>query len=257
MAEFTRHEPGSFSWVELGTRDAAAAKAFYTSLFGWAFVDTPAGPNRIYTRLQLQGKDVGALYEQDEEQQAHGMPPNWMSYVTVASADQAAAKVKELGGKLMAEPFDVSTYGRMAIFQDPTGAMLAVWEPRQHIGVQIRDEPASLCWNELATRDPGAAAKFYTALFGWRTKGDPAGPYTEWYRGNVAIGGMMPMDPAWGQVPPHWTPYFQVGDCDGSARSAESLGARLLVPPQDIPNVGRFSMIQDPQGATFAIVTVP
>ena len=92
MSEFTKHEPGSFSWVELATTDPASAKAFYSSLFGWTFVDTPAGPDMIYTRLQLRGKDVAALYPQQKEQREHGVPPNWMSYVTVESADRVAAK---------------------------------------------------------------------------------------------------------------------------------------------------------------------
>ncbi len=162
MSEFTKHEPGSFSWVELATTDPASAKAFYSSLFGWTFVDTPAGPDMIYTRLQLRGKDVAALYPQQKEQREHGVPPNWMSYVTVESADRAAAKAGELGGTVLMEPFDVMEHGRMAIVQDPTSAILSLWQPRQHIGVQVRDETNSLCWNELYTRDTGRAAKFYS-----------------------------------------------------------------------------------------------
>src|SRR5574341_980042 len=203
MTEFTRHEPGSFSWVELATTDAAAAKAFYAWLFGWTFVDTPAGPDMVYTRLQLRGKDVGALYPQQKEQREHGIPPNWMSYVTVESADAAAGKARELGGKILMEPFDVMEHGRMAIVQDPTGAVLALWQPRQHIGVQVRDEPDSLCWNELYTKDTAKATAFYTGLFGWQARTD-AGRYTEWLRGGTAVGGMIAIAPEWGPMPPHW-----------------------------------------------------
>jgi uncharacterized protein len=253
MPEITKHEPGSFSWVELATTDAAGAKAFYNALFDWSYVDNPAGPDMIYTRCQLRGKDVAALYPQQKAQRDQGVPPNWASYVTVERADGTAAKAKELGATLVLEPFDVMAHGRMAVVQDPTGAILAIWEPREHIGVQIRDEPGTLCWNELYARDTAAAAKFYTALFGWRAKTDPGG-YTEWHLGDRAVGGMIAIDPSWGNVPPHWLPYFQVTDCDATARRAESSAGSVMMPARDIPKVGRFAILKDPQGAAFAII---
>jgi predicted enzyme related to lactoylglutathione lyase len=253
MSEFTKHEPGSFSWVELATTDAGAAKAFYSSLFGWSFVDTPAGPDMIYTRLQLRAKDVAALYPQQKEQRERGVPPNWMSYVTVESADGVAARVKELGGNVLMEPFDVMELGRMAIVQDPTAAILSLWQPRQHVGVQIRDEPNSLCWNELYTRDTAVAARFYTHLFGWKSKTDPGG-YTEWHRGPAAVGGMIAIAPEWGGMPPHWLPYFSVSDCDATVTRSSGTGGRTLMPAREIPQVGRFAILQDPQGASFAVI---
>ena len=256
MPETSRHEPGSFSWVELATTDTAAAKKFYGALFGWTFVDTPAGPDMVYTRFQVGEKDVAAAYPQQKEQRDHGVPPNWMSYVTVERADAAAAKARELGGTLMMEPFDVMEHGRMAVLQDPAGAVLSLWEPRKHIGVQVRDEPNTLCWNELYTRDTARASAFYTGLFGWKAKTDPGG-YTEWHRADgAAVGGMIAIDPQWGPVPPHWLPYFMVNDCDASLGRATELGGRTVMPPRDIPKVGRFAMVADPQGAAFAIITL-
>ena len=252
--DVTRHEPGSFSWVELATTDAAAAKQFYGGLFGWTHVDSPAGPDMVYTRFQLRGKDVAACYPQDKQQRERGIPPNWMSYVTVAKADATAAEAKKLGGTPMMEPFDVMEHGRMAVIQDPTGAVFSIWEPRQHIGVQVRDEPDTLCWNELYTRDTAKATAFYTALFGWRAKTDPGG-YTEWHRADgAAVGGMIALDPQWGPMPPHWLPYFMVADCDASLKKATEAGARTLASPRDIPKVGRFALVADPQGAAFAII---
>jgi predicted enzyme related to lactoylglutathione lyase len=253
MPEFTRHEAGSFSWVELATTDTAAAKAFYGSLFGWTSVDTPAGPDMVYTRLQLRGMDVGALYPQPAEQRAHGAPPSWTSYVTVESADQSAARARELGATVAVEPFDVMQHGRMAVVCDPAGAFLALWEPREHKGVQIRDEPNTLCWNELYTKDTAAAARFYTGLFGWTPRTD-AGGYTEWLRGSVAVGGMIAIAPEWGKVPPHWLPYFSVDDCDGIVARAEGLGGRPTMPARDVAHVGRFALLRDPQGASFAVI---
>jgi uncharacterized protein len=253
MTEVTSHEPGSFSWVELATTDTKAAKAFYTSLFGWTYVDSPAGPDMVYTRLQLRGKDVGALYPQPKEQRDHGIPPNWMSYVTVASADASAGQAKKLGGTVMMEPFDVMEHGRMAVVQDPTGAVLSLWQPRQHIGVQVRDEANSLCWNELYTRDTTRATAFYMGLLGWRARTDPGG-YTEWLRGETAVGGMIAIEPEWGPMPPHWLPYFMVNDCDASVAKVADLGGSAMMPARDIPRVGRFAIVRDPQGAAFSVI---
>ena len=257
MTEVTRHEPGSFSWAELATTDAKGAKAFYTALFGWTFTDGPMGPgpDDVYTRLQLRGKDVGALYPMMQDQQSQGVPPFWLCYVTVASADEAAKKTKALGGKVCAEPFDVMDYGRMAILQDPAGATLAVWQAGTHAGAERVGEPGAICWLELATSDVVKARAFYTGIFGWGMKEptDPGMPYTEIQRGGQSIGGIYPKGPEMAQVPPNWSVYFQVADCEASASKAKSLGGTLVVPPKEIPKVGRFAVIQDPQGATFSI----
>ncbi|MGH9368795.1 MAG: VOC family protein [Thermoanaerobaculia bacterium] len=256
MTEVKRHDPGSFSWAELATPDPAAAKKFYTSLFGWGVADTSMGPGPedVYTRLQIGGKDVGALYKMVAEQRSQGVPPNWLPYVTVSSADDTAKKAKELEATVLAEPFDVMTYGRMAVLQDPTGSTIAIWEARQHIGAQHVNEPGAFCWMELLTGDIAKAGKFYAGLFGWTVEGSAFdSSYTEFWRGETPIGGMMPIRPEWGSVPPHWTVYWQVTDVDESATKARSLGAKVLVEPQDIPTVGRFATLQDPQGAAFSL----
>ncbi|HTY41921.1 MAG TPA: VOC family protein [Thermoanaerobaculia bacterium] len=257
MTEVTRHDPGAFSWAELATTDAAGAKAFYTGLFGWTFTDGPMGPGPedVYTRLQLSGRDVGALYPMMKDQRSQGVPPFWLCYVTVVSADEAAKKARALGGKVCAEPFDVMDYGRMAILQDPSGATLAVWQPGTHPGVGRFGEEGAPCWMELATRDVAGAKKFYAGVFGWGWQ-DPRGdgmPYTEILRGGQPMGGMYPLGPEMGQAPPNWTLYFQVADCDAAAVRAKSLGGRLVVEPKELPNVGRFAVVQDPQGAFFSL----
>ncbi len=255
MTEVTRHEPGSFSWVELATSDPAAARSFYSALFGWTPADTPMGPgpDAVYTRFQLGGKDVGALYKMMKEQADQGVPPNWLCYVTVASADETAKKAKSLGAAVLAEPFDVEDYGRMAMLQDPEGAVFAIWQPNRHIGTQRAGEAGVPCWCELSTRDAEKAGKFYTALFGWSVKtSDPA--YHEIARGRVPIGGILPMGPEMQGVPSHWGVYFQVADCDASVAKARGLGGQICFGPQDIANVGRFAALQDPQGAAFSII---
>jgi hypothetical protein len=175
-----------------------------------------------------------------------------MCYVTVENADASAAKARELGGKLLAEPFDVATYGRMAIIQDPENAVLAVWQPRDLAGIGRINEPGALCWCELATREPDRAARFYTQLFGWGLKSSPG--YTELTRGGTPIGGLFTMTQEMSGIPPYWTIYFQVTDCDASLQKAKSSGGRPLFGPKDVEGVGRFAAIQDPQGASFSII---
>jgi predicted enzyme related to lactoylglutathione lyase len=254
MTRVTRHEPGSFSWAELATSDPSGAKEFYGALFGWSASDNPMGPgpDDVYTRLQIDGDDVAALYKMLPEQSAQGVPPSWLCYVTVSSADDAAKKAKELGGGVVAEPFDVMSYGRMAILQDPTGAVLAVWQPGAHFGAQRVNEPGALSWCELATREPEAAGRFYSRLFGWELKATPG--YSEFLRGGAAVGGMYGLDASAADVPPNWMVYFQVSDCDAVSDRAQSLDGQELVPPKDIAGVGRFAVLQDPQGAAFSII---
>jgi predicted enzyme related to lactoylglutathione lyase len=256
MAQVTEYKPGTFCWLELATTDSAGAKKFYTELFGWTAIDSPAGPDMVYTMLQLDGKNAGALYQMGEREK--GTPPHWSSYVSVADADQSAEKAQQLGGKVIMAPFDVMEAGRMAIIQDPTGAICSLWQPHESIGAQVVNQPGAPTWNELATNDTKAAADFYTGLFGWTTEemematGD--GTYTIFKNGDRGAGGMLKITPEMGPMPPNWVGYFAVADCDASLEKAKSLGANVYVPPTDIPGVGRFAVIGDPQGAGIAFI---
>lgn len=256
MQEIPDYAPGTFCWVELGTTDGDAAKKFYTTLFGWDFEDHSMGPAGVYTMLKRDGKDVGALYQMPAEMTSMGIPPNWLSYASVASADEAAAKAKSLGAKLMQEPFDVMDVGRMAVVQDPTGAVFALWEARAHKGAGVVNIPNSHCWNELATPDTAKAGDFYSGLFGWGKNVQQMGPmtYTSFMNGERPAGGMYTPPPEMGEMPPHWLVYFAVDDTDAMVAKATELGATTCAPPMDIPGTGRFAILQDPQGAAFAII---
>ena len=254
MATMNGIAPGRFCWVELGTSDQAAAKAFYSGLFGWTPDDQPMGPEFFYTLLKHGGRDAGALYGLMPDQK--GVPPHWMIYVAVASADDTAVKAASLGARTIMAPYDVMDLGRTAIFEDPTGAPFSVWEARRNKGLGVVDEAGAFCWGELSTKDPRKAEPFYRGLFGWGTQGDPKGPYTEWTQGGQPIGGMMKIAPEWGDMPPHWGVYFQVNDCDAAVAQAKGLGAKAMVEPKDIPGTGRFAVLADPQGASFSLVTL-
>jgi uncharacterized protein len=254
MTTVTSIPPGGFCWVELGTTDQKAAKGFYQGLFGWTADDRPIGPDAVYTMWKLRDRDVGAAYTLRPEQQ--GAPPHWMLYVAVASADEAARKAESLGAKMVAPPFDVMDVGRMAVFEDPTGAHLSIWEARIHKGFGVVDEPGAFCWGELMTKDTAKAARFYTQLCGWGTKPDAKTGYTEWTQGGRSIGGMLQIQPEWGSMPPNWGAYFQVNDCDQTVAKVKELGGRAEMEPRDLPGTGRFAFLSDPQGAHFLVIAL-
>ncbi|NUP06080.1 MAG: VOC family protein [Polyangiaceae bacterium] len=257
MPTRTEHKHGSFSWAELATTDADAAKKFYGPLFGWKFNDTPAG-DMTYTMNLLGDQAASALYKMGAEMK--GMPPHWACYISVDDVDATTKKASANGGKVMKEPFDVMEFGRMSVIQDPSGAALCLWQAKKHIGAGVVNEPGAITWLELYTNNTDACGKFYAQTIGWRTEAHDMGPmgtYTMFYRPTEAkeggVGGMMNMPPNMKGVPPHWLAYFAVTDCDASAKKAQELGGSLLMPPTDIPNIGRFAIVKDPQGAVFAI----
>src|SRR3712207_52110 len=213
MGKWERCEPGSFCWADLATTDPAGAKAFYGELFGWEAEDMPAGEAGTYTMLRLDGDDIGGLYEMDEGQRERGVPPYWFFYVSVDDADAIASRARELGGTVYGEAFDVLDAGRMAVIQDPTGAMLGAWQPRAHIGASRVNDPGCFTWNELQTRDPETAAHFYAGLFGWETQPHEDNgklAYVSIRNAEFSNGGIMPMTEQHGDAPPFWLTYFTV-----------------------------------------------
>jgi predicted enzyme related to lactoylglutathione lyase len=248
MGERTEHAPGTFSWADLGTTEPEGAKAFYTALFGWEAEERPIPDGGVYTMLRQGGLEVAALYGQRQE----GVPPSWLSYVTVADADAAAARAREVGGTLMSEPFDVMEVGRMAVVQDPQGAVLALWQPGQSIGARLVNDPGAMSLNQLNAASPELARRFYSDLFGWRFEemsDDP--PYWGIYNGERVNGGMMPL-PAEAEGPSHWLVYFSVSDLDAAAAKIGELDGTVVVAPRDVPG-GRILVARDPQGAHFAL----
>lgn len=246
MGTRTEYAPGTFSWVDLSTSDAGAAKSFYGDLFGWEFEDSEIPGGGVYTMCRVGGANVCGMAEQQQ------MPPHWNNYVTVASADDAVAKARELGANVIEEAFDVMDAGRMGLIADPTGAALCVWEARANIGAQLVNAPGALTWNELHTPDVEAAGSFYDSLFGWSrqamdTGGGPA--YHVIRNGGRANGGIME---AQSDLPPSWLPYFAVESLDATSDKASAAGGQLRAGPMDMP-AGRIAGFLDPQGAAFAL----
>ena len=246
MGTRTEHAPGTFSWVDLTTSDSAAAKDFYGGLLGWDFEDSEIPGDGSYTMCKVGGEHVAAIPPGTDQ-----VPPHWNSYVTVANADEAAARAKELGANVIEEPFDVMDAGRMALLQDSTGAAVCIWEPRQAIGAGRVNDPGCLTWNELHTPDPAKALGFYTALFGWNTEeidtqGGPS--YTIIKVGERSNGSVTEAQEG---ESPNWLPYFTVDSRDRTAERAKEGGAQELH-RMDMPQ-GKIATFADPQGASFAI----
>lgn len=258
MAQMTLPAIGTFCWPELATPDLKAAQAFYGDLLGWQAKEVPSAMGN-YTIFSAGEHQAAGLCAQNDEQRQRGIPSNWLSYVSVSNADASAAKAKKLGAQILMEPFDVMEEGRMAVIQDPAGAVFALWQAKNHKGVTAYLEPSALCWTELATTSAQKAQAFYPALFGWTAQPstDPAMPYFEWVLEGNHFGGMMEINEHWGDewkdIPSHWMVYFMVKDVDERTARAEALGGKIRVPPRDIPKVGRFAVIEDPQGAVFSL----
>jgi uncharacterized protein len=245
MGERTSYPPGTFSWSELVTSDAGAAKEFYTAVFGWAYDDQPIPDGPPYSMAQRDGKTVAALFGSDQQ------PPHWNCYVTVSSAAEIAQAARANGGTVIAEPFDVMDAGRMAVLADPAGAAVNVWEPRASIGAELVNTPGSLTWNDLVVPDPAQVEGFYAAVFGWTFEEIPnAGGYRIVRIGDRSNGGIMPRDDS----PPAWMPYFGHEDVDRLASELDGLGGKALSDVVRLPQ-GSIVPIMDPQGAVFSAFT--
>jgi predicted enzyme related to lactoylglutathione lyase len=265
--------PGVPCWIDTSQPDPQAAVAFYGGLFGWELenVMPPDAPGQYFI-ARLAGGDVAAIGSQPE-----GAPPaaTWSTYIWVQSADEAASKVRDAGGRVITDPFDVMSAGRMAVCLDPEGAAFCVWQANEHKGAQIVNESGSLNFNGLNTRDLAGAKSFYGSVFGWEVLDLPGGGgmwrlpgYGEYLeqrdpglRERMAQSGapagfadvvatLNPIADDQSHVAPHWSVTFAVADADATAAKAEELGGRILVAPFDAPWV-RMTVISDPQGATF------
>ncbi|MFN8159463.1 MAG: VOC family protein [Solirubrobacterales bacterium] len=257
MPEMTSYEPGTPSWVDLGTPDVDGAASFYGSLFGWSVPEAENAEETGGYRLAMQdGRPVAGVMPL----MAEGQPPAWSTYVSVEDADATAAAVRESGGTVVVEPTDVLQLGRMAFFADPGGAVLGVWQAKEFPGAGLTNEPVSVVWNELNTRDPEGARDFYGAALGWSSEDtEPVEgmTYTEWHRGDGAlVAGMLDIRGRLpDEVPAHWLVYFAVADCDATVGRAKELGGTVAMEPMDLP-VGRFAVLVDPFGAHFAVISM-
>jgi uncharacterized protein len=249
MGEVERYPNGTFCWVDLGTNDAAGAKAFYGGLLGWEFDDLPTGDQGAYSTCRLRGRAVAGLYDRAET-------PGWGSCISVDDVDGATGRARELGAEVLVEPFDTPGGGRVATVRDPAGAQVSLSRPGERFRAELVNQEGAWTWNELVSGDLAAGRDFYVELFGWSAQDLPGEfPRAAFTLGELLVGGGHA--PAPGEDPaPRWSIAFWVADADEAAARAEELGGTVLLPPMDIP-IGRFTVLADPQGASFTASAVP
>lgn len=254
MPEFQKHEPGTFCWAELSTTDIDAAVKLYPDLFGWEVQEQPLPDNGVYYLFAKNGKPVAGGSTQMDQEKQMGVPPHWNMYVAVEDAEQTAKKAESLGGTILAPAFDVMELGRMAVFADPTGAVLSVWEAKQMDGAGLLREDGAMSWNETMTTDTTKAIDFYTQLFDWTTEPFP-GPqdYTVFKKGDAQVAGIMKVQSP--DQPSAWMLHFQSSEVDQVAKKVADAGGQVMMQPEDMPSVGRVAVMGDPQGAFFGSFT--
>jgi uncharacterized protein len=243
---------GRFTWHELMTTDPVKAAKFYEGLLGWKTQEMPAGPMGTYRIFSLGERQIaGSMPAQG------GAPSAWLVYVGSEDPDATCAKVKEHGGKVLVPPTDVPGMVRFSVATDPQGAAFGILKG---LGPTANDPPyegpprlGDFCWDELHTKDKDAAGKFYSSVFGWTGKvgADDAMKYWHWTNAGKDIGGMMDLMAP--NVPPHWLAYIAVSDPDAACKKAVELGGKIVMPPMDIPKVGKFGVITDSTGAALAL----
>lgn len=245
---------GTFCWADLATQAPAAAKTFYAELLGWTFEDLETGQEVPYSLCQRDGKRVAGLYEMAPEQ---GAFPYWASYVRVADLAATTERAVALGGRILMPRAEMLRLGAMAFIQDPTRAVLGLWQPGTLAGVEALGTLGAPAWIELQTRDLTKAAVFYAGLFGWETRDDERASDTRralFVRDGQTIGGMMLLDASWGSMPASWSTCFGVTDCDAAVATTERRGGSVVMDPVMVDAVGRIAVLGDPQGAIFAVV---
>lgn len=249
MAVATSHKP---IWIDLATQDAAASRDFYSKLFGWQIDVNPDPQYGGYGRAQIDGQDVAGI----GPAQSPDQPTAWSFYVGTADAEETARRVEAAGGTVIAPVFDVGDQGRMAVFQDPVGAFISVWQPATMGGFQAQGH-GTFAWAELNARGRDDALPFYERVFGWslrRSEIPDAPDYVEFQVDGESVGGANELDPASpAGMPNYWLVYFGVDEVDGAFDTAIALGAREMVAPLDFPG-GRFAMVSDPLGAVFGLM---
>jgi predicted enzyme related to lactoylglutathione lyase len=242
MPEKTAYAPGEPIWVDLSTSDQAASAAFYGALLGWTATE-PAPDMGGYASFELAGRKVAGL----APLMAPGQPVTWTCYVCSDDADKTAALVEQAGGGTLVAPMGVADLGRMAVFTDPEGAVVGVWEPGTHTGAELAGEPGTCTWVELTATAPARSTPFYETVFGWQPRVSEA--YVELLLGGTPVAGVT--DPVQGTS--GWTPYFEVADPGAAAERAQELGGTVVLPLTTFDG-GSCTIVRDPQGAVFGLL---
>jgi predicted enzyme related to lactoylglutathione lyase len=241
-----------FCWSNMLTPEPAKAQEFFSKVLGWTYGEIP-GMGHL---LKVDGQNMGAMFDVNGMNTPPGTPPHIGVLIKVSDADATVARVEALGGK--ARPaFDVGPNGRMAVCFDPSGANFDVWQEKsQPTRTDDSTHHGSPGWFECLTTDPSACVPFYSALFGWTTRAMPMPgfEYTVFSLDGAPVAGCMTLTPESGGTVPHWSTVFTVDDADKAAALTREFGGTVIMPPHDVPGVGRASVLKSPQGVVFQVI---
>ena len=255
MTTYSSAKPsGTPTWTDLMTPDVEAARTFYHAVFGWEY-DIGGPEYGGYTTARLGPRMTAGLMGAQPD--APPMPAAWGLYFASGNVEADVANAVKLGAKVLSPPMVVGEFGSMAICVDPAGAAFGFWQAGQHVGWQVTDEPGSTTWFELYAPNAKQARDFYTALLG--ATADPMPGGLEYYvlkHGEKMLGGIMQIEPAWGEFHPQWITYFSVANADETAAVVTELGGQVMGPIDDSP-FGRIAALKDPSGAVFKILQPP
>ncbi len=256
MAEQDKAALGTVAWVDLQTPDLEKARKFYGELLGWSFTGGDDPNAGFYTTALIRGRKVAGIAKLSGQSQ---FPAAWMVYFATDNADDCARRSKDAGGTVLMPPMDVMEHGRMAVLADPTGAVFGLWQPKQHRGAEVIDEPGAMTWHEVYSHDVTKAREFYARVFGHEAKrlDSPEMEYWSLHKGDKTVGGAMQMTASMPKdLPSHWNTYFAVADADAAATKVTTLGGKVMQPPFDTP-YGRMAAVFDPFGTAFCIIKLP
>jgi predicted enzyme related to lactoylglutathione lyase len=253
MAQAATRTINQPAWVDLASGDAAASREFYANLFGWDVQVNPDPQYGGYALAKIGGHDAAGIGPKMDP----NAPTAWNLYIGTDDIEALAPRVTEAGGSVAMAPFDVGDQGRMAVFQDPTGAFISAWQGSRMGGFETNADN-SFGWAELNGRGVDRAKPFYRQVFGWTVKDSPMGegqaPYTEFQVDGRSVAGAWEMSPQMpAEVPSYWQIYFSVPDVDAAFKRAIELGAHEMVAPQEFPG-GRFAIVSDPEGASIGLL---
>ena len=264
MPKIGSYKQGTPSWIDLSTSDQEAAKGFYANLFGWDYEDNAVGNGQFYSMAKVGESAAAAIATQQPEEAEQGVPPHWNVYITVDDVDKVGERAPELGGTVLAGPFDVFDAGRMIVVRDPVGAVIMFWQPIQHIGAEVRDEHGALTWTLVLTTDKDATASFYSELLEIEVIKDAMPAPDGGTIHQLAVSGepvasimTMPQQLVDMGVPAHWEVYFRVDDVQEVCDSAAAIGGQVFMGPADMGPIGKIGYLQDPQGAQFGVQQPP
>lgn len=250
-------------WIDFGSTDFTASKAFYEQLFGWTFTDL--GPEMGHYAMIFAGDDlvgggmdVAGMTCPEGEQ----IPSAWSVYLGTDDADATVAKAAEAGATVITPASDVGDAGRHAVLLDPTGAGICVWQPGEITSFVYSGRPGTPAWFELMTQNFDASVAFYTAAFGLDaqpmstpmedeggTRYVTHGPEADAAYGICDAAGYIPAE-----MGSFWRVYFIVDGLDAATDRIKELGGSVLAGPDDSP-FGRIATVADPTGASFQIVS--